>query len=80
MKLRSLGQAYSTSDNQVETVASEDTTRFLEQNSTLCHPTQTTPVAIPNIASTILCQSAQEQDQEDKPKPKGPDGEDGPGG
>jgi hypothetical protein len=38
MKLRFLGQAYSTSNNQIETVASEYTGRFLGQNYTLRRP------------------------------------------
>ncbi len=41
MKLRFLGQAYSTNNNLVETVASEHTARFLGQSYTLRRPVQT---------------------------------------
>ena len=41
MKLRFLGQAYSTSNNTVETVASEHTARFLGRSYTLRRPIQT---------------------------------------
>jgi Domain of unknown function (DUF4278) len=41
MKLRFLGQAYSTSNNSVETIPSEDTARFLGRTYTLRRPVQT---------------------------------------
>ena len=41
MKLRFLGQAYFASNNQVETVASDYTARFLGQNYTIRRPVQT---------------------------------------
>jgi hypothetical protein len=41
MKLRFLGQAYSTSNNSVETIASEDTARFLGRPYTIRRPVQT---------------------------------------
>ena len=41
MQLRFLGQAYSTSDNQVETTASEHTARFLGQSYTTRRPVKT---------------------------------------
>ncbi len=41
MQLRFLGQAYSTSDNQVETNATEHTARFLGQSYTPRRPVQT---------------------------------------
>ena len=40
MKLRFLGQTYSTSNNQVETTVSENTARFLGQRYTLRRPVQ----------------------------------------
>ncbi len=41
MQLRFLGQAYSTSDNQVKTNASENTARFLGQSYTPRRPVKT---------------------------------------
>ena len=41
MKLRFLGQAYCASNNQVETVASEHTARFLGRRYTIRRPVQT---------------------------------------
>ena len=41
MKLRFLGQAYSASNNQVETIPSEHTARFLGQRYTIRRPVQT---------------------------------------
>ena len=41
MKLRFLGQAYSTSNNSVETIPSEHTARFLGRTYTLRRPVQT---------------------------------------
>ena len=41
MKLRFLGQAYSTSNNLVETIPSEHTARFLGQSYTTRRPIQT---------------------------------------
>ena len=41
MQLRFLGQAYSTSDNQVKTTASEHTARFLGQSYIPRRPVQT---------------------------------------
>ena len=41
MKLRFLGQAYSTSNNQVETIPSDYTACFLGQRYTLRRPIQT---------------------------------------
>ena len=41
MKLRFLGQAYSTSNNQIETIPSEHTARFLGQSYTPRRPIQT---------------------------------------
>ena len=41
MKLRFLGQAYSSSNNQVETTASEHTARFLGQSYTPRRPVKT---------------------------------------
>ncbi|GAB4549157.1 MAG: hypothetical protein Tsb0014_43840 [Pleurocapsa sp.] len=41
MKLRFLGQDYSTSNNQIETIASEDTARFLGRTYTTRRPIQT---------------------------------------
>ena len=38
MKLRFLGQAYTTSDNSVETIASEHTASFLGRTYTLRRP------------------------------------------
>ncbi len=40
MKLRFLGQTYSASDNQIETVASEHTARFLGQSYLTHRPVQ----------------------------------------
>lgn len=42
MKLRFLGQAYSKTNDQVETIASEHTARFLGRTYTLRRPVQTT--------------------------------------
>ncbi len=41
MKLRFLGEAYSTNNNQVETIASEHTAHFLGQSYTTRRPVQT---------------------------------------
>ena len=41
MQLHFLGQSYSTSNNQVETTASEHTARFLGQNYTPRRPVKT---------------------------------------
>ncbi len=41
MKLRFLGQAYSTSNNQIETIPSEHTARFLGRTYTPYLPIQT---------------------------------------
>ena len=41
MKLRFLGQAYSTSNNQVETIPSDHTARFLGQHYNLRRPVKT---------------------------------------
>ena len=41
MKLRFLGQAYSASNHQVETLASGDTAHFLGQSYTIRRPVQT---------------------------------------
>ena len=41
MKLRFLGQSYYTSDNQVETFASESTAHFLGQRYTIRRPIKT---------------------------------------
>ena len=41
MKLHFLGQAYSTSNNQIETIPSEHTARFLGQSYTPRRPIQT---------------------------------------
>ncbi|ELS04204.1 hypothetical protein Xen7305DRAFT_00039320 [Xenococcus sp. PCC 7305] len=41
MQLRFLGQAYSTDNNQIRTVATEQTARFLGQSYTPRRPVQT---------------------------------------
>ena len=41
MKLRFLGEAYSTNNNQVETIASEHTAHFLGQSYTPRRPVKT---------------------------------------
>ncbi len=58
MELRFLGQAYSTSNNQVATITSENTGRFLGQSYNLRHPVKTfkSQLGLRKYGGVVLCQ------------------------